>query len=449
MRSFTPLFTKSAPISGIKWFLDSPAVHLSLVETALGKITVVIQGWLITANPMQTIAIKQGEQLFSLPFNMDRPDVLLHVYGTDKADKTPVRCGFKHKLILNADEVAVLILEDGSQQNQLCSISFTEIDKTVLSGQLKVAVGAIVKNELPYLKEWIAYHRVLGVDHFVIADNNSTDGTFEFLKQLQKQGIVETFRFPTLGEQAPQLPAYRKILSKIKGRYDLVAFLDADEFIAITQPDLSLKHFLADVFSNQEISSLVLNWACFGSSGHLFKEEGNVISRFTQHGKNTMGQNKHYKTIVRPDKVKKFYNPHMVELKSGIHVDAQKQLLQPCSRKPFGLSEHVIWSPVRINHYIVKSLEEFLVRKSPNGSAARVGKIKHKKYFTSHDKNDLECLAVASLNNLVEQEMVFLSNLSDIDKPNNWMKNLQTALKMRILKLRQLYRGFLMRRYSK
>ena len=39
----------------------------------------------------------------------------------------------------------------------------------------RLAIGAIVKNEGPYLLEWIAFHRVVGVDRFFIADNASTD----------------------------------------------------------------------------------------------------------------------------------------------------------------------------------------------------------------------------------------------------------------------------------
>ncbi|MDR0485482.1 MAG: glycosyltransferase family 2 protein, partial [Elusimicrobiota bacterium] len=45
-----------------------------------------------------------------------------------------------------------------------------------------LSVLAIAKNEAPYLKEWIEYHRALGVEKFYIYDNNSSDNTFEILK---------------------------------------------------------------------------------------------------------------------------------------------------------------------------------------------------------------------------------------------------------------------------
>ena len=42
---------------------------------------------------------------------------------------------------------------------------------------LGVAMAAITKNEGPFIAEWVAYHYLLGVEHFIIYDNGSTDGS--------------------------------------------------------------------------------------------------------------------------------------------------------------------------------------------------------------------------------------------------------------------------------
>ncbi|GMO23401.1 MAG: hypothetical protein Ta2B_02600 [Termitinemataceae bacterium] len=39
----------------------------------------------------------------------------------------------------------------------------------------ELSIVAIVKNEASYIKEWIEYHRLVGVDRFYIYDDNSTD----------------------------------------------------------------------------------------------------------------------------------------------------------------------------------------------------------------------------------------------------------------------------------
>ena len=40
----------------------------------------------------------------------------------------------------------------------------------------KIAICAIFKDEAPYLLEWLAFHRMIGVDLFVLYDNGSNDG---------------------------------------------------------------------------------------------------------------------------------------------------------------------------------------------------------------------------------------------------------------------------------
>ena len=39
----------------------------------------------------------------------------------------------------------------------------------------RVGLAAIVKNESPYLIEWLTHHLATGFDHIYIANNESTD----------------------------------------------------------------------------------------------------------------------------------------------------------------------------------------------------------------------------------------------------------------------------------
>lgn len=48
-----------------------------------------------------------------------------------------------------------------------------------LDEKLNLYIAAIIKDEYSGLLEWIAYHRVLGVTGFMIADNGSRDGSTE------------------------------------------------------------------------------------------------------------------------------------------------------------------------------------------------------------------------------------------------------------------------------
>ena len=50
---------------------------------------------------------------------------------------------------------------------------------------MKISACVIVKNESKNLIEWICHHHLIGINHFIIIDDNSDDGTYELLKKLE------------------------------------------------------------------------------------------------------------------------------------------------------------------------------------------------------------------------------------------------------------------------
>lgn len=272
---------------------------------------------------------------------------------------------------------------------------------------MKLFIAAIVKNELDALLEWIAYHRVLGVNGFIIADNGSNDGTRELLGSLAKLGIVTVIDYPTVGAQKPQLPAYEKILRTCSRDVDLLAFIDADEFLLPLEQE-QLIPALQGWFADDSVSAVALNWSNFGSNGEIFAEEGLVIERFTKRAPQTFNVNHNFKSIVRPARTERFFNPHYARLRYGRYIDVQGNDLVLHPKHGNGVSAEVIWNGVRVNHYAVKSLEEFLLGKHLRGSAATVNRVKHKAYFKAHDRNDETCLLAAALAPRVKAEMTAL-----------------------------------------
>ena len=260
---------------------------------------------------------------------------------------------------------------------------------------MKLFVAAIIKNEMDALLEWIAYHRVVGVSGFIIADNGSNDGSRAFLDGLEKLGIVSVLDFPDVEGQKPQLPAYERILRTCSTDIDLLAFIDADEFLVPLDPEQSIA----------SVSAVALNWSNFGSNGELFAEEGLVIERFTQRAPQLFNANKNFKSIVRPNSAIHFNNPHHAELRYGRYIDTLGNDLVLHPKHGSGVSEEVIWGKMRVNHYVVKSLEEFLLGKHLRGSAATARRVKHKAYFKAHDRNDETCLLAAALAPKVKAEM--------------------------------------------
>lgn len=222
---------------------------------------------------------------------------------------------------------------------------------------MKNAICGIVKNEGPYLLEWIAYHKAVGVDFFFIYDNLSTDNSYDILRVLDRQGIIKTYRQHEEDGGSPQLNAYNHCIRHHSEDADLITFIDADEFIAPGK-DVDLRNHLDEIFrSNPDMSAMAINWKIFGSSGENKKRPGFVIERFQRCDVNP---SRVIKTVVKPKAVKKMFI-HYAELKSGRYGDELGRSVS-FLEEPGGIPGRIVDASVeniQLNHFMVKSREEF------------------------------------------------------------------------------------------
>ncbi len=100
------------------------------------------------------------------------------------------------------------------------------VDKNLFLHDLSIV--AIMKCEGPYIKEWLDYHLLAGVDHFYIYDNESPDNQAEVAKPYVAAGRVDYFSAPG---KAMQMLVYNEALKKFKFQSRYMSFIDADEFI--------------------------------------------------------------------------------------------------------------------------------------------------------------------------------------------------------------------------
>lgn len=250
-----------------------------------------------------------------------------------------------------------------------------------------LGIGAILRNERPYIVEWIAFHRVVGVEHFVLVDDSSNDGTTDLLGRLAALGLVDHVRFLRKRSEAPQLPAYRSIFRGHGHRFKWLAIVDADEFLVPTVDDTVVPMILSVL---PDTGAIVLNWATYGSSGAEMESAEPVIERFTRRSNEDWSVDHHVKTIVRTTAYASTgTNPHYFELKPGWqsrHADGT--LYSPHPEFGHGLSEALVEAPVRVNHYIIKSRQEFLQRKRPRGRSDISAGKRPLSFFDDHDRND-------------------------------------------------------------
>ena len=139
--------------------------------------------------------------------------------------------------------------------------------------QYYLAVCAIAKNEGPYFKEWIEWHRQMGVEKFYIYDNESTDGTREILAPYIESGLVDYTYFPG---RKQQLPAYDDCFDRHRLETRWLAVIDLDEFI-VPIKDKTIPDFLRRM---EKFAVVEINWLVYGSGGAKTKEPGGVMERF-------------------------------------------------------------------------------------------------------------------------------------------------------------------------
>ena len=239
-----------------------------------------------------------------------------------------------------------------------------------------LAICAIAKNEGPYFQEWIEWHRKQGVEKFYIYDNESTDGTREVLEPYIASGLVDYTYFPG---QKMQLAAYDDCFERHRLEMRWLAIIDLDEFI-VPIKDRSIPEFLHRM---EKYPVVEINWLVYGSGGAKKQEPGGVMERFRRHSLPEHRLNTHVKSIVDPRRVCGMIGCHEAARLSGKAADSHGVPLTKGfrDRKP---QQDVI----RINHYAIKSYEEFLSKRARG--RARTNSLRNMNYFDAYDLNDLE-----------------------------------------------------------
>lgn len=144
-------------------------------------------------------------------------------------------------------------------------------------------IPTCMKNEGPYLLEWLAYHKSIGVQEFIVFTNDCSDGTDLMLDRLDEMGIVTHMPNPAVAAQSPHFqPMAMKFsmqLPQVK-RADYVIQTDVDEFINIKKGSGHLKDLLKAAGPFHVLSMSELN---FCSSGHWEFSDGWVTELFQEH----------------------------------------------------------------------------------------------------------------------------------------------------------------------
>jgi hypothetical protein len=207
-----------------------------------------------------------------------------------------------------------------------------------------LSICAVYRNEAPYLGEWIEFHRLVGVEHFYLYDNQSTDSHREELAPYVEEGIVTLHSWGPVPPHQPDV--YNDFLSRHREDSRWVAFLDLDEFL-FSPTGQPLPELLVEF---EGWPGIGVNWAQFGRSGHVAKPPGLVIENYLMRVESV--RNRFTKLIVDPAQVDYCHGAHHFIFHSLLAVDENHYPTQGSHTKSTSFSR------LRVNHYVTKSDEE-------------------------------------------------------------------------------------------
>lgn len=247
-----------------------------------------------------------------------------------------------------------------------------------------VTLCAIARNEGPYLLEWIAWHRLAGMERIVIYSNESDDGSDDLLARLGALGIIDYRPWPGVEGRSSQLAAYQDAVVRCETRW--IAFLDLDEFLNLKN-NATVGDFLAGLPA--DTGAVGINWRVFGSSGHLDKQPGLVMERFPHAAPLDHPTSRQTKTIAVAADIYKVTAHRVRLMRHGRrYVDAAGAPLDP--GRGFAPGNHAL---IQVNHYVLKSRAEFESKRARGSALRAVGdptKFTHRDggYFDDHDRNE-------------------------------------------------------------
>lgn len=210
-------------------------------------------------------------------------------------------------------------------------------------------IATIIKNERPYLKEWIDFHLAQGVRRIYIADNGSKDDPISVLLPYMESGKVYFQRTRSkawsIRLQALELNRLLSNISLAEGKHAWVAVIDIDEYLWHTE-GRKLISFLQD-FKNQKIASISVNWLMFGTNGVKHLDTGKpMLEQLTMRAHVSLGEHKMVKPILYLRNTAGFLEgPHYAFAKGDaqdIYSDGSPYLPQ---------EPKIVHQPLCLNHY--------------------------------------------------------------------------------------------------
>ena len=231
---------------------------------------------------------------------------------------------------------------------------------------MDIAICAIVKNENLYIREWVEYHKSIGISAIHLYDNNNIEHIEDVIGDYirnkyvtlhdvrgKEKGLVYDSEFINL-----QPHCYIEFYNEYSEKFDWICFIDVDEFIIIND----IQEFLSlSKFDNFDV--ILASWKTFDDNDYIVKPDMSVREAYTR---TSSCRKSGVKSFVRTKK--EIYDKHIKNLIHTFRTKGDKVCFANGSQVV--LTNKSNWYEslpgeefdCYIAHYKTKSLDEFLKR---------------------------------------------------------------------------------------
>ncbi len=221
-----------------------------------------------------------------------------------------------------------------------------------------------VKDEAAYLREWLEYHALVGVDHVYLYDQDGGEETRALLAPYEAAGLVTRHAWTHLDGTRYDGPtrcwqrnknhlAFAHCARTYRERFDWALKIDADEFLVPPGGASSVRAWIAGL-DRRRVRGVRVPRFDFGANGHRRRPEGLVLESYTRRE-------------ARASNYKDLANGRFLSDNTWCaSAHWWRYRLFPRGRL-LGAGE----APVRIHHYYTKSLEEYLARQNVSRGRGR------------------------------------------------------------------------------
>jgi len=230
-----------------------------------------------------------------------------------------------------------------------------------------ITLVGMFRNESKYIKEWLSYYYLLGIEDFIIFLHKNTDNSIAIINSLKFKDQIKIIQIDEENTSGVyfQNHVYDQAIKIAKTKY--IIYLDIDEFLYLPAFN-NINDYLSNI--SADIGGVAIYQNIFGSCGHTKSPEGLVIDNYTYRNNDNLFLDKktsllflkpidlfaEVKILLRIDSISHIKTIHEIfSSKKTIIEDGSVFQKQKLKRKT---------DTIRINHYFTKSQEDWTLKTS-------------------------------------------------------------------------------------